>query len=158
MLRVVCNVKILAAWIGLEKSGANWPDSGLSLYLDCWRQNLLAAIPMTEYCNYTCTAQNSCLPAHFALDRSFLGKEPNNIYCKSHYCTCSHYIWKDWLHRLIVQCCAGGTLYTVLSFMHRSSLYAPESLLLISNKFWMGGGEGVESVGEKRGGRVGGGE
>jgi hypothetical protein len=37
-----------------------------------------------------------------------------------------------------------------------ASLYAPYSLLLISNKFWMG--EGGESVGEKRGGRVGGGE
>jgi hypothetical protein len=38
-------------------------------------------------------------------------------------------------------------------------LYAPYSLLLISNKFWMGGGwEGGESVGEKLGGRVGGGE
>ncbi len=39
-----------------------------------------------------------------------------------------------------------------------TSLYAPYSLLLISNKFWMGGGGGEdgESVGEKRGGRVGG--
>jgi hypothetical protein len=32
-----------------------------------------------------------------------------------------------------------------------ASLYAPYSLLLISNKFWMGGGEGGESEGEKRG-------
>ncbi len=38
------------------------------------------------------------------------------------------------------------------------SLYAPYSLLLISSKFWMGGGKGGESVGEMRGGRVGGGE
>jgi hypothetical protein len=40
-----------------------------------------------------------------------------------------------------------------------ASLYAPYSLLLISNKFWMEGGggwEGGESVGEKQGGRVGG--
>jgi hypothetical protein len=44
----------------------------------------------------------------------------------------------------------------ILYFMHQSDLYAPYSLLLISNKFWMG--EGGESVGEKRGGRVGGGE
>ncbi len=27
-------------------------------------------------------------------------------------------------------------------FMHRSTLYAPYSLLLISHKFWMGGGMG----------------
>ncbi len=41
-----------------------------------------------------------------------------------------------------------------------ASLYAPYSLLLISNKFWMGGGGGggVESEGEKQGGRVRGGE
>jgi hypothetical protein len=40
-----------------------------------------------------------------------------------------------------------------------ASLYAPYSLLLISNKFWMGGGEeGGELVGEERGGRVGVGE
>ncbi len=40
-----------------------------------------------------------------------------------------------------------------------ASLYAPYSLLLISNKLWMGGGwEGGESVREKLGGRVGGGE
>jgi hypothetical protein len=45
--------------------------------------------------------------------------------------------------------------------MHRSiplctgaSLYAPYSLLLISNTSWMEG-EGGESVGEKRKGRVG---
>ncbi len=45
-------------------------------------------------------------------------------------------------------------------FMHRSApgLYAPYSLLLISNKFWMGGGEGGESeVENKRGGGLGGG-
>jgi hypothetical protein len=40
-----------------------------------------------------------------------------------------------------------------------ASLYTPYSLLLISNKFWMGRGwEGGESGGEKRGGRVGGGK
>ncbi len=39
-----------------------------------------------------------------------------------------------------------------------ASLYAPYSLLLISNKFWMGVGQGGELLEEKRGGRVGGGE
>jgi hypothetical protein len=45
-----------------------------------------------------------------------------------------------------------------------ASLYAPNSLMLISNKFWMRGGGGGgrvgtgESVVEKLGGRVGGGE
>ncbi len=46
-----------------------------------------------------------------------------------------------------------------------ASLYAPYSLRLISNKFWLGEGGGGgweggtgESVGEKLGGRVGGGE
>ncbi len=39
-------------------------------------------------------------------------------------------------------------------------LYAPYSLLLISNKLWMGGWgwEGGDLVGEKLGGGVGGGE
>jgi hypothetical protein len=44
--------------------------------------------------------------------------------------------------------------------MHRSDP-APYSLLLISSKLWMEGegkGEGGESVREKQGGRVGGGE
>ncbi len=50
-----------------------------------------------------------------------------------------------------------GKARTKKSLCTGSSLYAPYSLLLISNKFWMGG-EGGESVGEKRGGRVGGGE
>jgi hypothetical protein len=43
---------------------------------------------------------------------------------------------------------------TMLYLCTRASLYAPYSLLLISNKFWMEGGEG--GVGEKRGGLVGG--
>ncbi len=53
----------------------------------------------------------------------------------------------------------------IFNFMYGSvplctgaSLYAPYNLLLISNKFWMGGGEGGELEGEKREGRVGGGE
>jgi hypothetical protein len=37
-------------------------------------------------------------------------------------------------------------------------MHAPYSLLLISDKFWMGRGEGGELEGEKPGGRVGGGE
>jgi hypothetical protein len=52
-----------------------------------------------------------------------------------------------------------------LNFIYRSvplctgaALYAPYSLLLISNKFWMGRGEGGETEGEKQGGQVGGGE
>ncbi len=47
-----------------------------------------------------------------------------------------------------------------VTFMHRSVLYAPYSLMLISNKFWMRGGVGSgrvgtgESVGEKLGARL----
>ncbi len=49
------------------------------------------------------------------------------------------------------------TTYSNLLLCTGASLYAPYSFLLISNKFWMGRGGG-ESEGEKRGGRVGGGE
>jgi hypothetical protein len=48
----------------------------------------------------------------------------------------------------------------ILSLCTGVSLYAPYSLLLISNKLWMGGWgwEGGDLVGEKLGGGVGGGE
>ncbi len=44
-------------------------------------------------------------------------------------------------------------LVSKFDFMHRSFPSAPYSLLLISNKFWMGGGKGGvsgESVGENK--------
>jgi hypothetical protein len=55
--------------------------------------------------------------------------------------------------------CPFSLLYSLIIILcTEASLYTPDIMLLISNKFWMGGPEGGESEGEKRGGQIRGGE